>query len=75
MTEDTVTLLIQKVDSMSKELATHNEDHAKDMKRVLPIIEAYETAQANGRFVKWIAQILIACGVIWAGVKFLFPQI
>lgn len=58
-----------RIDAMRKDLVAHNEQHEKDMRRALPVIEAYEkakedveTAKKGGRAVLWVAAMITAIG-------------
>jgi hypothetical protein len=58
-----------KIDKLSSEINDHNKIHEDDMKRVLPVIEAYEegqrdlnTAKKAGRGVLWVSAAVTGIG-------------
>lgn len=63
-----------KIDKMQVSLDTHNVEHAEDMKRILPIVEAYETTKNTGKAAMWIASFIIAVGGAILVVKGFWPS-
>ncbi len=62
------------------EIQDHNEKHEKDMVRLMPIIEAYEsskeavdTAKRGGKVVIWITGAITGIGGAWLILKAIFP--
>ncbi len=63
-----------KIDAMRDDLNTHNAKHEGDMERIMPIIEAYETAQGAGRIAMKSISILTAIGGAWLVVRSIWPS-
>ena len=68
-----------KIDKMREDLANHNEKHENDMRRLMPIIESYETAVRTtsdakkvGTIAMWWAAFIIAMGSAFLTIKHLF---
>lgn len=68
-----------KVDGMRKALDEHNITHENDMRRMMPIIEAFEkaqqdleTAKKGGRFILWFAATVTAVGGAYLVVRMIF---
>ena len=58
-----------KIERMDQKLDAHNASHENDMKRMMPVIEAFEkgkqdldTAQRGGKIVLWVAATVTAIG-------------
>lgn len=58
-----------KIDNMRKEINDHNKKHEDDMKRLMPVLESYESTQrhladarAGGKTILWIAGFITAVG-------------
>lgn len=68
-----------KIDNLSSKIDVHNIKHEKDMKRMLPIIEAFEegqqdlkTAQKGGKAVLWLAGGITAIGGAYLVLRAIF---
>lgn len=68
-----------KIDGLRKLVETHNEKHEQDMREVKehivevkPILETYRGFSTTGNFIKWIAGVGTAMGVLWMLVKGFF---
>ncbi len=73
---ETIRLTVNgKVDAISSKIDMHNKAHEEDMRRILPVLEAYENAQKGGRAVMWTAGTVTVLGTAWIVVKQIFPSI
>jgi len=71
-----------KIDKLDKKIDEHNAKHEADMKRVMPIIEAFELserrladAKEGGRAVIYVAGFITAIGGAWLVLKNIWPGI
>ncbi len=64
-----------KIDNLSRKLDENHEKHREDMTRILPVIEAYETAQTSGRLAMKIGGAVTVLGGAWIIVKQIFPNL
>lgn len=69
-----------KIDSLHEKVDRHNERHEEDMtevrehiKKVEPILEAYNGMGALGSLMKWLSGVVVSVGILWLAVKGLFP--
>ena len=51
-----------KIDMLRNEINTHNILHENDMKRILPVVEAFEASKTSGKIVLWVAGTITAVG-------------
>lgn len=58
----------------------HNLRHEEDMtevrehiKKVEPILEAYNGVSALGGLMKWLSGVVVSVGILWLAIKGLFP--
>ncbi len=64
-----------KIDGIRNDLNAHNASHEADMKRILPVVEAYETAQNSGRLALKIAGVGTVLGTAWLTAKSIWPNL
>ncbi len=64
-----------KVDKISQKIDEHNTKHEADMVRILPVLEAYESAQNGGRLALKIGTGVTVIGGAWLVIKQIFPSI
>ena len=82
MDEPTVELIRQtirqtvngKVDALVFKLDLHNQAHEADMKRIMPVLEAYESAQNAGRLAMKALTLLTAIGGAYLVAKQVWPN-
>ena len=67
------------VNNMRQEITMHNEIHGTDMKRILPVLEAFEEGQRDlrsatkaGKIVLWLAATVTAIGGAYLILKQIF---
>lgn len=70
-----------KIDKIDKKIDEHNASHERDMKRALPVIEAYEAGQEVVRSMQktraWIMRVaafIIAVGGAWVTIEQILPS-
>lgn len=68
-----------KIDTLTRKVDDHNLSHEKDMRRILPIIEAFEAAERRvddaksaGKSVLWISGVITAIGGAYLIIKQIF---
>lgn len=72
----TVTSVVNgKIDSMREDLNKHNKSHEADMQRILPVVEAYESAQNGGRLALKIGGVFTILGTAWITAKTIWPSL
>lgn len=64
-----------KIDSISAKIDEHNSKHEADMVRILPVLEAYESAQNGGRLALKIAGVGTVLGTAWITAKTIWPNL
>ena len=62
-----------KIDDIRTDLYAHNVSHEADMKRIIPVVEAYESAQNGGKFLMKTAGAITILGSAWIAAKQIFP--
>lgn len=67
---------LKKIDDIQEQICTHNKAHEQDMARIMPIVEAYETAERRvedakqgGRTIIWISGFITAVGGAYLIIK------
>lgn len=78
----TVTLTVNgKIDGLTLKMDKHNEKHETDMKRILPVIEAYEIsekivygAKSTGKIALVLAGFVMTVGGAYLVIKQIFQQ-
>ncbi len=63
-----------KIDGISKKIDEHNVAHEADMRRIVPVLEAYESAQNAGRLAMKAITVMTAIGGAWMAVKQIWPS-
>lgn len=59
------TRLEESIEAIRQSINNHNLKHEEDMKRILPVVEAFEAAKNSGKFVGWVIGFLVALGTLW----------
>ncbi len=74
--EVTVTKVVNgKIDKISEKIDSHNVKHEADMVRILPVLEAYETAQTSGKLLMKVGGGITVVGGAWLVLKSIFPSL
>lgn len=79
-TADAIAVTVNgKIDTLKSMIISHNDAHEKDMKRMMPIIEAYEEAERRvedakrgGKAILWTATFITAVGGAWLVLRGVF---
>lgn len=70
--EDSIKVPLAK---MQNNLNKHNMTHTNDMKRIMPVVEAWEATQTAGRGVLWVSGVIAAIGGAIITVMQIWPSI
>lgn len=62
---DAIVRSLEPLPDMQEDLATAKKDSAT----VKEIVEAWSAVKTGGKFVRWVAPIIVGIGAIWAAIK------
>ncbi len=74
--QETIEITVNgKIDKISTKIDEHNTKHEADMVRILPVLEAYESAQNGGRLALKIVGVGTVLGTAWITAKTIWPSL